>query len=49
MRTVLADALPNNPFMTAFSVPSPLMVVYAALYAAVALALVLWSFGRRDL
>lgn len=49
MRTVLADALPNNPFMSGFSVPSPLMVVYAALYAAVALALVFWSFGRRDL
>jgi ABC-type transport system involved in multi-copper enzyme maturation permease subunit len=49
MRTVLADALPNNPFMSAFSVPSQLMVVYAALYAAVALMLVVWSFGRRDL
>ncbi|MGC9399018.1 MAG: ABC transporter permease [Anaerolineae bacterium] len=49
MRTVLANALPNNPFMSAFSVPSPLMVVYAVLYAAVALALVFWSFGHRDL
>ncbi len=49
MRTVLADALPANPFVSAFSVPSPLMVIYAALYATVALALVFWRFGDRDL
>jgi ABC-type transport system involved in multi-copper enzyme maturation permease subunit len=39
-------------FMTPFgaiSVPSPAMVVYAVLYAALALGLAMRSFGRRDL
>jgi ABC-type transport system involved in multi-copper enzyme maturation permease subunit len=38
-----------NPFTASFSVPSVAMIVYAALYALVALALALWSFERRDL
>lgn len=49
MRTALAGAVPANPFIPALSVPSRAMVVYAAFYAAVALALALWSFNRRDL
>lgn len=49
MRAVLADAVAANPFISAFSVPSSTMVGYAALYAAVALMLVVWNFCRRDL
>jgi len=49
MRTVLADAVPVNPFISALSVPSPMMVAYAALYAVVALVLVVWNFNCRDL
>jgi hypothetical protein len=49
MRTVLADAVPVNPFISALSVPSPMMVAYAALYAVAALALVVWNFNCRDL
>jgi Cu-processing system permease protein len=37
-----------TPFSTS-SVPSPAMVIYAALYAAVALGLAMRAFGRRDL
>ncbi|HMA35677.1 MAG TPA: ABC transporter permease subunit [Chloroflexia bacterium] len=37
-----------SPF-AAFSVPDPAMVVYAVVYAAVALGLAIWSFSRRDL
>ncbi|MBI4769316.1 MAG: ABC transporter permease [Chloroflexi bacterium] len=35
--------------MFVFSVPSPLMVVYAVLYLAAALAVAVWQFERRDL
>jgi ABC-type transport system involved in multi-copper enzyme maturation permease subunit len=49
MRTVLADALPANPFMSSLSVPSVAMVVYAAFYAVAALALAVHNFNRRDL
>jgi len=49
MRTVLADAVGPNPFISTLSVPSLMMVGYAVLYAAVALTLVVWNFGRRDL
>jgi len=45
----LQRAVPVNPFISALSVPSPMMVAYAALYAAVALALVVWNFNCRDL
>lgn len=48
MRSPLAAAINFGPF-AGVSVPSGLMVVYAAIYAAVALALGLRSFARRDL
>jgi ABC-type transport system involved in multi-copper enzyme maturation permease subunit len=38
-----------NPFTSSFSVPSRAMILYAVAYAAVALALAMWSFERRDL
>lgn len=48
MQSPLASVLNMNPF-SGFSVPSSLMVVYAAVYAALALALALRSFRLRDL
>lgn len=48
MQTPLMSALNLGPFASA-SVPSRLMVGYAAVYAAVALALALRSFATRDI
>jgi ABC-type transport system involved in multi-copper enzyme maturation permease subunit len=49
MQTALAEAAPPTPFTGVGSVPSAAMVVYAVLYAAVALALAIRTFNRRDL
>jgi ABC-type transport system involved in multi-copper enzyme maturation permease subunit len=49
MRSLVVSAAGFSPFTSAASVPSPLMVVYGACYAAVALGLALWRFERRDL
>jgi Cu-processing system permease protein len=49
MRSLVVDAVGFSPFTSTVSVPSPLMIGYAAFYAVVALALALWRFGRRDL
>jgi ABC-type transport system involved in multi-copper enzyme maturation permease subunit len=49
MRTALVEAVPANPFMSSLSVPSVAMVIYAVLYAVLALMLAVWSFRRRDL
>jgi hypothetical protein len=38
----------SSPFFIS-SIPSPLMVGYALLYAVLALGLAVWLFGRRDL
>jgi Cu-processing system permease protein len=48
MQSPLAGLIGTTPF-TASSVPSPLMIEYAALYAAVVLALAVGQFKRRDL
>jgi Cu-processing system permease protein len=48
MQSPLAGVIGTTPF-TASSVPSPLMIEYAALYAAVILALAIRQFKRRDL
>jgi Cu-processing system permease protein len=48
MQSPLAGIIGTTPF-TASSVPSPLMIEYAALYAAVILALAVRQFKRRDL
>jgi Cu-processing system permease protein len=48
MQSPLVAALGVSPF-SATSVPSPLMVVYAILYAALALGMAVRLFGRRDL
>jgi Cu-processing system permease protein len=48
MQSPLAGVIGTTPF-TASSVPSPLMIEYAALYAAVILALAVRQFKRRDL
>ena len=49
MRSLVVDATGFSPFTSTSSVPSPLMIGYAVAYAAVALALALWCFRRRDL
>lgn len=49
MQSALSSAVAPIPFTAALSVPSPAMVIYAALYAAVAFGLALYSFDRRDL
>jgi hypothetical protein len=48
MQSPLVAALGVSPFSAA-SVPSPLMVAYALLYAALALGLAVRLFSRRDL
>lgn len=48
MQTPLARTFIPSPFVSA-SVPSPLMIAYAALYTVIALALALRFFSRRDL
>ena len=48
MQSPLVAALGISPFSAA-SVPSPLMIAYAALYAALALGLAVRLFTRRDL
>jgi ABC-2 type transport system permease protein len=48
MQSPLVAALGVSPFSAA-SVPSPLMVAYAVLYAALALGLAVRFFSRRDL
>lgn len=48
MQSPLAGLLGMNPF-SGLSVPNPLMVGYAAVYAAVAMACALRSFQTRDL
>ena len=47
MREVLVDAFGFSPFTSA-SIPSPLMVVYACVYAVLVLVLALWLFQHRD-
>lgn len=48
MQSSLASTIGMSPF-TSTSVPSPLMILYAALYIAIMLALALRQFSRRDL
>ncbi len=48
MQSPLAGIIGTTPF-TASSVPSPLMIEYAAVYAAVILALAVRQFKKRDL
>ncbi len=48
MQSPLANALRISPFST-LSVPSPAMIFYAGLYLALALAIAVRRFSRRDL
>jgi ABC-type transport system involved in multi-copper enzyme maturation permease subunit len=48
MQSPLVAAMGFSPF-SAPSVPSPLMILYAILYAGLALVLAMRQFGRRDL
>lgn len=49
MRSLVVDTTGFSPFTSGSSIPSPLMIGYAALYALVALGLAIWSLERRDL
>jgi ABC-type transport system involved in multi-copper enzyme maturation permease subunit len=49
MRSPLVSAVGFSPFTSGSSIPSPFMVLYAMLFLAVALALAVRLFGRRDL
>jgi hypothetical protein len=48
MQSPLANAMRISPFST-LSVPSTAMIVYAAIYMGVALALAIRRFSQRDL
>jgi len=49
MRSLIVDAVGFSPFTSTTSVPSSGMIIYAVLYALIALVLAVWNFGRRDL
>jgi ABC-type transport system involved in multi-copper enzyme maturation permease subunit len=49
MRSLVVDTTGFSPFTSGSSIPSPLMIGYAVLYAVVALGLAIWSLERRDL
>jgi ABC-type transport system involved in multi-copper enzyme maturation permease subunit len=49
MRSPIVDVLGFSPWTSGSSVPSQAMVIYALVYAFVALALAVWSFSGRDL
>jgi ABC-type transport system involved in multi-copper enzyme maturation permease subunit len=49
MQSPLVSAFGGFSFFTSASVPSPLMIAYAAAYAAVVLGLAIRQFNRRDL
>lgn len=49
MRSPIVDVMGFSPFTSGASVPSRAMLIYAVAYAAVTLALAIWSFNRRDL
>jgi ABC-type transport system involved in multi-copper enzyme maturation permease subunit len=49
MRSPIVDVLGFSPWTSGSSVPSRAMVIYAVIYAVVALGLAVWSFSRRDL
>lgn len=49
MRSMVVDAVGFSPFTSSSSLPSPLMIQYAVVYAVLALALAIWNFQRRDL
>ncbi len=49
MRSLVVDAVGFSPFTSGTSVPSALMIAYAACYAVAALGLAVWRFQRRDL
>jgi hypothetical protein len=48
MQAPLTTALSFSPF-SGISVPSPVMICYAALYTGVFLALAVWRLNQRDL
>ena len=49
MRSLVVDTTGFSPFSSGSSIPSALMIGYAALYALIALGAAVWSLERRDL
>jgi ABC-type transport system involved in multi-copper enzyme maturation permease subunit len=49
MESPLAGSLPQFAIFSDFSLPSPQMIAYAAIYLCVALGFALYHFGQRDL
>jgi ABC-type transport system involved in multi-copper enzyme maturation permease subunit len=49
MRSIVVDAVGFSPFTSTTSVPSAVMIAYAAIYALAALGAAVWVFQRRDL
>ena len=49
MRSLVVDTTGFSPFTSGSSIPSALMIGYAALYALIALGVAVWSLERRDL
>lgn len=49
MQSPLIRALGFSPFFSSTSIPSPMMIVYAVIYACGALLLAMRQFNRRDL
>jgi ABC-type transport system involved in multi-copper enzyme maturation permease subunit len=49
MQSPLVTAMGFSPFTSGTSVPSPLMIVYAVLFAGISLAVAIYLFGKRDM
>ena len=49
MQSPLVTAMGFSPFTSGTSVPSPLMIVYAVLFAGISLVAAIYLFGKRDM
>jgi Cu-processing system permease protein len=49
MQSPLVTAMGYSPFTSGTSIPSPLMIVYAILFAGISLAAAIYLFGKRDM
>jgi ABC-type transport system involved in multi-copper enzyme maturation permease subunit len=49
MQSPLVTAMGFSPFTSGTSIPSPLMIAYAVLFAAISLVAAIYLFGKRDL
>lgn len=49
MQSPLVTAMGFSPFTSGTSIPSPLMIAYAVLFAAISLVAAIYLFGKRDM